>query len=207
MQLTVTIDFDLPRDADALVTISEVLAVSTGARAEAGPLAEWTPADQTERQPAIQTPPEEAPRVVKKRGRPAKTAVVPVPEAEPVRGSTAEEAAAPIEEEPAPAPVAEPESAPGPWIFTEDNTRHYQEASPVVTIDDVKAALMAYFEKDKVGAINLVRSYGVRQYTQVPPEKFATSPLIDGTRGTRRFGALCLPMATAAPCRSGSACR
>ncbi len=189
MQLTVTIDFDLPRDAAKLADLAEVLTMAPTYHklADSAPV-ELEPAPTPEEIRAWEEAEAALPKVVKKRGRPAKTAVVPVPAAAPVE----EPAAAPVEEPAAEAPTLDawtlgptcgnPKTvllAPGQEAHTWDamtldaNTRVYKEETPAVTIDDVKAALMAYFEKDKVGAINLVRSYGVQQYTQVPPEKFA----------------------------------
>lgn len=191
MQLTVTIDFYLPRDADKLAGLADVL---TGARVETNLPGEKPPVlltpEETRERARVDVP---AP-IVRKRGRPAKTAVVPVPEVAPEVELRNGESA--VFESVVPAPEAAP--APGQWTLgptcgsaetvtlapgqaahtwevtaTDDNTRVYKEETPALTLDDVKAALSAYFEKDKIGAINLVRSYGVQQYTQVPPEKFA----------------------------------
>lgn len=157
MLVTMTLDFDLPRDATAFAAVCEAL----NGRA---------PDVQVAPEPAAATPeaaPEEAPR---KRGRPAKTAVVPLPdapaEAHPHISAATPPALAPAAEQPAPAPVVE---QPAPSLFGE-NTRHYVEPAP--TLDDVKAALQKCFQKNRTGAIALVQSYGVQQFSHIPPEKF-----------------------------------
>jgi hypothetical protein len=183
MLLTVTIDFDLPRDAAKLADLAEVFAPAPTyyKLADSAPEADSEGLRDGESAQFESIVPAPEAKVVKKRGRPAKTAVVPVPDAAPVEEPVAEAPTldtwtlGPTCGNTETVPLA-PEQEAHTWEVTtldDPNTRVYQEETPAVTLDDVKAALMAYFEKDKVGAINLVRSYGVQQYTQVPPEKFA----------------------------------
>lgn len=150
MLVTMTLDFDLPRDADFFASVC----ASLGGRPQVPDIAAPA-ADVAE---PVMTPAAEP----RKRGRPAKTAVVPLPDAP---------ASAPVVEQPAPAPVAEQPAPAAPSIdLFGENTRHYVEPAP--TLDDVKAALQKYFQKDRTGAIALVQSYGVQQFAHVPPEKF-----------------------------------
>lgn len=148
MLVTMTLDFDLPRDADLFASVCASLGGQPQAPDVAAPAADVA-------EPVIIPG-----AVARKRGRPAKTAVVPLPDAP-----------APVAEQPAPAPVAEQPAPAAPSIdLFGENTRHYVEPAP--TLDDVKAALQKYFQKDRTGAIALVQSYGVQQFAHVPPEKF-----------------------------------
>lgn len=142
MLVTMTLDFDLPCDAAVFAAVSAALNT-----------APQVPAPETA---AVAL--EAAPAEPRKRGRPAKTAVVPLPDA-PV---AEQPAPVPVVEQPAPAPVAEQLD-----LFAE-NTHHYAP-----TLDDVKAALQVYFAKDRAGAITLVQSYGVQQFSHLPPDKFS----------------------------------
>lgn len=167
MLVTMTLDFDLPRDADFFASVC----ASLGGQPQAPDVA----APETEAVEPVMTPG----AVARKRGRPAKTAVVPLPDA-PAPAPVVEQPApapapapAPVVEQPAPAPapVAEQPAPAAPSIdLFGENTRHYVEPAP--TLDDVKAALQKYFQKDRTGAIALVQSYGVQQFAHVPPEKF-----------------------------------
>ncbi len=150
MQLTVTIDFDLPKDAATLAAMAGILAAQG--------FSEQRPVEAPAVEPEAPAAPEAEPK--RSRGRPPKTAVAPIPEAPAAEAPLVQAAEAP-------APAAEAQQLD---LFGE-NTRHYVE--PATTIDDVKAALQVYFEKDRAGAIALVRGYGVQQFSQIPPEKFA----------------------------------
>ncbi len=149
MQLTVTIDFDLPKDAATLAAMAGLLAAQG--------FSEQRPVEAPAVEPEAPAAPEAEPK--RSPGRPPKTAVAPIPEAHAAE-------APPVQAAEAPAPAAEAQ----PLDLFGENTRHYVEPA---TIDDVKAALQAYFEKDRAGAIALVRGYGVQQFSQIPPEKFA----------------------------------